>query len=150
MFGRIDITVANSGISGGYGTLATTSNDTFARVIATNISGTFYTLRAAANMVENNGRIIIIGTAARHGTNIGMAPYSSSKVAGEVMANTLAQEVGTRGITVNTIAPSATTTGIMITISYHTIAYHCQSCITILMVNDGLMMSMCWSMLWLI
>jgi 3-oxoacyl-[acyl-carrier protein] reductase len=128
IFGRIDIVVANSGI-GCMGPLATVTNDEFARVFDVNVKGTFYTLRAAANNIENNGtiisisyllaffgclscilltctgRVIVIGSIGRPGTSPGAGVYASSKAATEVLANTLAQELGGKGVTVNTIHP---------------------------------------------
>jgi 3-oxoacyl-[acyl-carrier protein] reductase len=69
------------------------------------LKGAFNTLRAAANNVENNGRIIVIGSATKFGTFPGYGVYASTKAAAEVLANTLAQELGSKGITVNTIHP---------------------------------------------
>jgi 3-oxoacyl-[acyl-carrier protein] reductase len=68
-----------------------------------NVKGVFYTLRAAANSVENNGRIIVIGSAMRRNPRPNYGVYASTKAAIEVLANTLAQELGGKGITVNTI-----------------------------------------------
>jgi 3-oxoacyl-[acyl-carrier protein] reductase len=54
IYGRIDIVVANSGIAH-RDSIASMSNDNFDRVIDVNLKGVFYTLRAAANLIENNG-----------------------------------------------------------------------------------------------
>jgi 3-oxoacyl-[acyl-carrier protein] reductase len=54
IYGKVDIVVANAGISG-FSALAVTTNEEFDRLINVNLKGTFYTLRAAANSVENNG-----------------------------------------------------------------------------------------------
>lgn len=41
----------------------------------------------------------------------GVGPYAATKAAVEVLSNTLAQELGSRGITVNSIHPGGTDTG---------------------------------------
>lgn len=74
-------------------------------LLDTNAKGTFYTLRAAANSVEANGRIIVIGSSTKTGTLAGYGVYAATKGAVEVLSNTLAQELGGKGITVNTVHP---------------------------------------------
>jgi NAD(P)-dependent dehydrogenase (short-subunit alcohol dehydrogenase family) len=56
-------------------------------------------------LVMNTGRIIVIGSIAKTGTTPTCGPYAATKAATEVLANTLAQELGGKGITVNTIHP---------------------------------------------
>jgi 3-oxoacyl-[acyl-carrier protein] reductase len=104
LFGKVDIVVANSGITGG-GPLSLLTDAQFDRVFDINVKGVFYTLRAAANNVENNGRIIVIGSILKKGTVPGVGAYAATKAAVEVLANTLAQELGSKGITVNGIHP---------------------------------------------
>jgi NAD(P)-dependent dehydrogenase (short-subunit alcohol dehydrogenase family) len=43
------------------------SNEDYDRVIATNLTGAFYTLRAAANHISDYGRIIVNGSVSRSG-----------------------------------------------------------------------------------
>jgi 3-oxoacyl-[acyl-carrier protein] reductase len=76
------------------------------------VKGVFYTLRAAGKTLENNGRIIVLGTIAKFGAPHVVA-YSSSKAAVETMANVAAQELGSKGITVNTIHPGAIDTDML-------------------------------------
>jgi 3-oxoacyl-[acyl-carrier protein] reductase len=109
LFGRIDIVVANAGITGSPSPIASTTNEQFDRVFDINVKGYFYTLRAAANHIENNGRIIVIGSIV---VSQGFGPYAASKRAVEVLANTAAQELGSKGVTVNTIHPGPIETGI--------------------------------------
>jgi 3-oxoacyl-[acyl-carrier protein] reductase len=104
-FGRIDIVIANSGIANGFFPIATMTNVQMEQLLDVNVKGTFYTLRAAANYVEANGRIIVIGSTLRNGMTAGVGMYSATKAAVEVLAKTLAQELGHKGITVNTIHP---------------------------------------------
>jgi 3-oxoacyl-[acyl-carrier protein] reductase len=86
-------------------------NEALDQLLTMNIKSVFYTLRAAANIVETNGRIIAIGSASKVGGFAGVGAYSATKAAVEVLALTLSQEVGSRGITVNSIHPGPTDTG---------------------------------------
>jgi 3-oxoacyl-[acyl-carrier protein] reductase len=104
-FGGVDIVIANSGVAPDGNTIATTTNESFDRVISVNLTGVFYTLRAAANYVRDNGRIMVIGSGSKVGTIPGYGPYAATKAAIEVLSNTLAQELGSKGITVNAVHP---------------------------------------------
>jgi 3-oxoacyl-[acyl-carrier protein] reductase len=106
IYGGVDIVVANAGVWSA-SPIATTTNEEFNRVFVGNVTGPFYTFRAAANNVRDNGRIVVIGSGLKTGTSAGYGPYSATKAAVEVLANTLAQELGSKGITVNTIHPGA-------------------------------------------
>lgn len=77
VYGKIDIVIANSGI-GSWSLLANTTNEALDKLIATNLNGTFYTLRAAANNISDNGRIIVIGSTLRSGLAPGNIPYHHS------------------------------------------------------------------------
>jgi 3-oxoacyl-[acyl-carrier protein] reductase len=61
--------------------------------------------------VHGTGRIIVIGSVMKVGTFPTYGPYAATKMAIEVLANTAAQELGSKGITVNTIHPGPTETG---------------------------------------
>jgi NAD(P)-dependent dehydrogenase (short-subunit alcohol dehydrogenase family) len=56
-------------------------------------------------LFTNLGRIIVIGSISKTGTYAGIGAYAATKAAIEVLANTLAQELGSKGITVNTLHP---------------------------------------------
>lgn len=108
VYGRVDIVVANAGIFAG-SPIATTTNAEFDQLFNVNVKGVFYALRAAANNVEANGRVVVLGSILKSGTSQGYAAYSATKAAVEVLANTAAQELGGKGITVNTIHPGKVT-----------------------------------------
>jgi 3-oxoacyl-[acyl-carrier protein] reductase len=112
VYGRVDIVVANAGIFAG-SSISSTTNAEFDKLFDVNVKGVFYALRAAANNVENNGRIVVLGSILKNGTSAGYGPYAATKVAVEVLANTLAQELGSKGITVNTIHPGPTDTDML-------------------------------------
>jgi 3-oxoacyl-[acyl-carrier protein] reductase len=83
------------------------SDEAWGSVIATNLNGTFYCTRAVLrNMVRRRwGRIINIGSVVGLRGNVGQANYSASKAALIGFTKSLAKEVATRNITVNTVNP---------------------------------------------
>ena len=104
--GQIDILVNNAGIIDD-GLLLRMSDEAWARVINTNLNGTFYCSRAVLRtMVRSRwGRIINIGSVVGLRGNIGQTNYTASKAAINGFTFALAKEVATRNITVNTITP---------------------------------------------
>ena len=105
-FGQIDILVNNAGIIDD-DLLVRMSTKSWERVIDTNLNGTFYCTKAVIrNMIRSRwGRIINIGSVVGIRGNIGQANYSASKAAIMGFTYSLAKEVATRNITVNTITP---------------------------------------------
>ena len=77
------------------------------QVINTNLKGAFYGMKAAIRSMMKNkfGRIINITSIVGITGNPGQANYSASKAGLIGMTQSIAKEVGTRGITVNCIAP---------------------------------------------
>ncbi|MEU4606246.1 SDR family oxidoreductase [Kribbella sp. NPDC023972] len=107
-FGRLDIVVANAGVEVvGQPVLDVTEAD-FDRVFAINAKGTFFTLQLAAKHVADNGRIIYVGTSNSTFPTPGHGLYGGSKAPGEFLVQVLSKEVGNRGVTVNTLLPTAT------------------------------------------
>jgi len=82
------------------------------KIIDTNLSSAFYLCKAAVSgmMKNRRGRIINIGSVVGSIGAIGNAHYSASKSALLGFTKSLALEVGSRGITVNNIAPGYITT----------------------------------------
>ena len=76
-------------------------------VIATNLTGTFNLTKALIKgMIKNRyGRIINISSVSGLMGNPGQVNYSSAKAGLSGFTKSLAKEVGSRGITVNSIAP---------------------------------------------
>jgi len=105
-FEKIDILVNNAGIIHD-GLLLRMSDDAWAKVIDTNLNGTFYCSRAAIKLMFKSkwGRIINIGSVVGLRGNVGQTNYSASKAAINGFTFALAKEVATRNITVNTITP---------------------------------------------
>lgn len=111
-FGRIDIVIANAGMFNQKLFMETTEEE-YDSMFALNTKGTFFTLQEAGRHLQNGGRIIFISTGATAMSFPGAAVYKGSKAAGEQFVATLAKELGTRQITVNTVSPGFTETDML-------------------------------------
>ncbi|MDQ6988578.1 MAG: 3-oxoacyl-ACP reductase FabG [Mariprofundaceae bacterium] len=105
-FGRLDVLVNNAGITKD-GLAMRMKADDWNAVIDTNLSSVFYASQAALKpmMKARFGRIINISSVVSSMGNPGQINYCASKGGIDAMTRSLAQEVGSRGITVNAIAP---------------------------------------------
>ncbi len=105
-WGHVDIPVNNAGIIDDQ-LLVRMSDDSWERVIDTNLNGTFYCTRAAVRTMLRRrwGRIINIGSVVGLRGNPGQTNYTASKAGIIGFSKALAKEVATRNITVNTVAP---------------------------------------------
>ena len=111
-FGRLDILVNNAGRFMPKALLDTTEAD-FDQIIALNAKGPYFAMQEAANMLKEGGRIVNISTDGTHLSFPGATAYLGSKGALEQYTKGLAQELAPRGITVNTVSPGFTETGMM-------------------------------------
>jgi 3-oxoacyl-[acyl-carrier protein] reductase len=105
-FGKADILVNNAGVIRDRLLLRMAPED-FDEVIHTNLSGSFYMLRALAPMMTKQrwGRVINMSSVSGVKGNPAQANYSASKAGLIGMTLTAAKELGSRGITVNAVAP---------------------------------------------
>tara|TARA_X000000368_G_scaffold251533_1_gene198742 strand:- start:24 stop:740 length:717 start_codon:yes stop_codon:yes gene_type:complete len=101
-----DILINNAGITSDQLFLKMKDDD-WDNVISTNLTGTYNLTKIfIKNMIRNkNGRIINISSVAGLMGNPGQVNYSSSKSALNGFTKSLAKEIGSRNITVNSIAP---------------------------------------------
>lgn len=104
--GRIDVLVNNAGITCDALAVRMKPED-WDRVIQINLTGAFYMAQAVipAMMKERWGRIINIASVVGEMGNAGQANYVSSKAGLIGLTKCLAQELASRNITVNAIAP---------------------------------------------
>lgn len=107
-FGRLDIVVANAGVELVAQPVVDVSEADFDRLFGVNAKGVFFTLQRAARHVADNGRIIYVGTSNTAFPLPGRAAYGASKAPGQFLVEVLAKELGARGVTVNSILPTAT------------------------------------------
>jgi 3-oxoacyl-[acyl-carrier protein] reductase len=112
-FGGIDIVVANAGIAKMGIPVAEVTEEDFDRINAVNYKGTYFVLQQAAKHVRNGGRIIQISSTSALYPAAGLGIYSPSKAAGKVVTEILAQELGHRQISVNSVFPGPTKTPLM-------------------------------------
>jgi len=105
-FGRLDVMVNNAGITRDNLSMRMKLEDWDA-VIDTNLSSVFNAMQAALKpmMRARSGRIINISSVVAGMGNPGQLNYCASKGGVEAMTRSLAREVGSRGITVNAVAP---------------------------------------------
>jgi 3-oxoacyl-[acyl-carrier protein] reductase len=105
-FGRIDVVVNNGGINRD-GLAVRMSDDDWAQVIAVDLTAAFAVCRAALKPMlrARRGRIVNVSSVAGVMGNPGQANYSAAKAGLIGLTKSLAREVGTRGITVNAVAP---------------------------------------------
>jgi len=104
-FGRLDVLVNNAGTAVPKRFEDTTLEE-LDRLIDLNIRGTFVTTQAALKLMNDGGRIIMIGSCVGERVMTpGLVPYSATKGAVKVFAQGLSREVGSRGITVNNVQP---------------------------------------------
>lgn len=108
-FGQLDITVSNAGIEH-FGPFEEVTEEEFDKTFAVNTRGQFFTLQSAAKHMKNGGRLICTSSISASKGFVNHSVYGGSKGAVESFARNLAVDLGSRGITVNAIAPGATKT----------------------------------------
>lgn len=111
-FGRLDVVIANAGITL-FGDFFTYAPADFYRVMQVNLGGTFFLAQAAANQIKeqgSGGSLLFMSSVTGHQAHKNLAAYGMSKAALEMLARNLVIELSPFGINVNTIAPGATLT----------------------------------------
>ena len=108
-FGKIDILINNAGTAI-FKAIQDTSDEELDRIFAINVKGTFYCLRESATRLSNGGRIINISSSVTRLILPTYGAYAATKGAVEQLTRVFAKEVGSRGITVNSISPGPTNT----------------------------------------
>jgi meso-butanediol dehydrogenase/(S,S)-butanediol dehydrogenase/diacetyl reductase len=106
-FGGLDVMVANAGIAI-TAPLVETTVQQWRRTMAVNLDGVFHCYQAAARQMitqGRGGRIIGAGSVAAHRGGKWQSAYSASKFAIRGLTQSLAQELGEHGITVNVYSP---------------------------------------------
>jgi 3-oxoacyl-[acyl-carrier protein] reductase len=105
-FGRIDILVNNAGLTKD-GLALRMKKEDWDAVLATNLTGAFLATQQVLQgmMKERWGRIINISSVVGESGNPGQANYVASKAGLIGLTKSLAQEMSSRNITVNAVAP---------------------------------------------
>ena len=105
--GKLDILVNNAGVKDD-GLILRMGKDSWDRVLATDLTGVFLVAQEAAkSMVRKKvpGRIVNITSVVGLMGNAGQTNYAAAKAGVVGFTKALAREIGSRGITVNAIAP---------------------------------------------
>lgn len=111
-FGKLDIAVANAGITL-FGDFFEYKPTDFNRVMNVNLGGSFFLAQAASRQMKeqgSGGRVLFMSSVTGHQAHKNLAAYGMSKAALEMLAKTLVLELSPHQITVNAIAPGATAT----------------------------------------
>ncbi|QIB41874.1 3-oxoacyl-ACP reductase FabG [Streptomyces aureoverticillatus] len=109
--GPVEVLVACAGVTNDKLLMRMTEDD-FTSVLDTNLTGVFRVAkRATRGMLRaRSGRIVVISSAVGLRGEAGQANYAASKAGLVGFARSLARELGSRGITVNVVAPGLTET----------------------------------------
>ncbi|MFV2175574.1 SDR family oxidoreductase [Actinomadura sp. LOL_016] len=102
--GGVDIIVNNAG-EGLYQDLDAMTEEAFDHVYAVNVRAPFFIVRQALPRSRDGGRIINVGSGATRVAMPSTIGYAATKGALDVFTHQLAELLGPRGITVNTVAP---------------------------------------------
>ncbi len=105
-FGKIDALINNAGITRDTLIMRMSEADWDA-VLSTNLKGAFLTSKAAIRPMlrQRSGRIVNLTSVVGLVGNAGQANYAAAKAGLVGLTKSLAKEVGSRGITVNAVAP---------------------------------------------
>jgi 3-oxoacyl-[acyl-carrier protein] reductase len=103
-FGRVDVLVNNAGVYA-FAPLEGVTEAEYRRQFDTNVLGTLLASREAARRIKGSGSIINLSSVVSENPLPGSSVYSATKGAVDAITQTLAKELGARGIRVNSIAP---------------------------------------------
>jgi 3-oxoacyl-[acyl-carrier protein] reductase len=105
-YGRIDVLVNNAGVARD-GVLALFRDEDIDQVIDLNLRATIHITRLVARrmLTQHSGRIVNISSIVGLSGYRGLSVYSATKAALDGFTRAMARELGSKGITVNSVAP---------------------------------------------
>lgn len=103
---KFDFLVNNAGI-GKHVPFAETTEEAFDELMSIHFKGVYFLTQKALALIKDGGRIINLSTGLARFTLEGHSAYASMKGAVETLTKYMAKELGSRGITVNIVAPGA-------------------------------------------
>jgi glucose 1-dehydrogenase len=116
-FGRLDIAIANAGITV-FGDVFTTTPEAYQRIVDLNLRGSFFLVQAAATQMRAQGknqagiagRLLLLSSVVGQLGHPGLPVYSMTKAGLEMLARQAVIDLSPCGITINAVAPGATLT----------------------------------------
>ena len=111
-FGKLDIVIANAGITL-FADFFDYSPDAFNKVMRLNLGGSFFLAQSAAKQMkqqQTGGSILFMSSVVGHQAHKNLAAYAITKAGLEMLAKNLVVELSPYNINVNAIAPGATLT----------------------------------------
>jgi NAD(P)-dependent dehydrogenase (short-subunit alcohol dehydrogenase family) len=103
---RFDHLVNNAG-HGEMASIAETTEAQFDALFNVHVKGVFFLTQALLPVIADGGRIVNFSSGLTRISYPGFSAYSAAKGAVEILTVYMAKELGSRGITVNTVAPGA-------------------------------------------
>ncbi len=112
-FGRLDIAIANAGITS-YGGFFDFDQKRFQQLLHVNLQGSFFLAQKAALQIRrqgSTGSILLTSSVTGQQAHHNLAAYGMTKAAIDMLTKTLVPELAAHRIRINAIAPGATLTG---------------------------------------
>ena len=109
-FGKLDVLVNNAGMAI-FGPFAKTTTEDWRKLMATDLDSVYFACREALpHLLKTKGSIINLSSASGLGGDWGCSAYNAAKGAVTNFTRSLALEYGSRGVRINAVAPSLTST----------------------------------------
>ena len=109
-FGKLDVLV-NNAATAVFGPFAQTTTQDWRKIMATDIDSVYFGAREALpHLLKTKGSIVNVSSASGLGGDWGLSAYNAAKGAVTNFTRYLALEYGSRGVRVNAVAPSLTST----------------------------------------
>ncbi|MEZ0607397.1 SDR family NAD(P)-dependent oxidoreductase [Fibrella sp. WM1] len=116
-FGRLDIAIANAGITV-FGDLFTTTPEAYQKIVDLNLRGSFFLVQAAATQMRAQGkneagiagRLLLMSSVVGQLGHPGLPVYSMTKAGLQMLTRQAVIDLSPEGITINAVAPGATLT----------------------------------------
>lgn len=112
VFGKITVVIANAGMTT-FGDFFDYQPESLQQLLDLNIRGSFFLTQAAAQQMRKQGeggRVLLMSSVTGHQAHQFLAAYGMTKAALEILAKNLVIELSPYNITINAVAPGATTT----------------------------------------
>ena len=109
-FGKLDVLVNNAGIAT-FGPFEQTTTEQWRKLMGTDLDAVYFATREALpHLVKTKGSIVNLSSASGLGGDWGLSSYNAAKGAVTNFTRALALEYGSRGVRINAVAPSFTST----------------------------------------